>query len=428
MMMATATGQVIRLHRPARRVDEGSGVSSPPPLGLYVHLPWCVRKCPYCDFNSHESRDWEQSLPEEDYLRALERDLDWSLPLVWGRTVQSVFIGGGTPSLFSARGIDRMLASVRARMRLAADVEITMEANPGTFERERFAGYGAAGVNRLSLGVQTFSDRALAAIGRIHGGGEAIDALEQAMTLFPRVNVDLMYGLPGQSLGELAEDLDRLERQGVSHWSVYHLTLEEGTPFARRPPVLPEEALEEAMQALIESRGAAAGLERYEVSAWARPGAQCRHNLNYWKFGDYLGIGAGAHGKISFHDRIIRQARHRNPRRYMAALLSSGEDGLASPSLADLAEPLPGAPWIETVQRVSAADLPFEFMLNALRLREGVPASLFAERTGLSLASLGEVITRAVERGLLDADPGRLRATDLGWRHLNELQSLFLTE
>jgi len=421
-------GQVVRLHRPARRLEGYSGVMVPPQLGLYVHLPWCVRKCPYCDFNSHEMRDWDRLLPEEDYLRALERDLDWSLPLVWGRTVQTIFIGGGTPSLFSAAGIDRLLASIRARLRLAADVEITMEANPGTFENERFRGFAAAGVNRLSLGVQTFSDRALQAIGRIHGGAEAHEALEQAMTIFPRLNVDLMYALPGQTVDELERDLDCLKLHGVSHWSTYQLTLEAGTPFERRPPVLPDESVEETMQTLIEERAAAQGLVRYEVSAWARKGAWCRHNLNYWQFGDYLGIGAGAHGKLSFHDRIVRHARHRNPRRYMSALLSPEQTDPSSGALADLSESLPQAPWIETAQKVPAADLPFEFMLNALRLHGGVPASLFAERTGLSLASLSKTIDRAVARGLMSADPDRLRASALGWRHLNDLQALFLTE
>jgi oxygen-independent coproporphyrinogen-3 oxidase len=426
--MATDSGQVIRLHRPARLLEGSSGVPTPPPLGLYVHLPWCVRKCPYCDFNSHEWRDRERSLPEDEYLRALERDLDWSLPMVWGRTVQTVFIGGGTPSLFSAEGIDRLLAIIRARLRLAADLEVTMEANPGTFELERFRGFAAAGVNRLSLGVQTFSDRALNAIGRIHGGSEALAALGQALRLFPRVNVDLMYGLPGQTLAELEYDLARVQEHAVSHCSTYHLTLEEGTPFERRPPVLPDESVEEAMQDLIAERLTAFGLERYEVSAWARPGQQCRHNLNYWQFGDYLGIGAGAHGKLSFHDRIVRQARHRNPRRYMAALASSCDDGAFPFSLASLADPLPLAPWIETAQVVAASDLPFEFMLNALRLREGVPAGLFAERTGLALASLGSVLAKANERGLLAANPERLQASELGWRHLNALQSLFLTD
>jgi putative oxygen-independent coproporphyrinogen III oxidase len=426
--MATDSGQVVRLHRPARLIEGTSGVRTPPPLGLYVHLPWCVRKCPYCDFNSHELRDWERSLPEDDYLRALERDLDWSLPLVWGRTVQTLFIGGGTPSLFSARGIDRLLAIIRARLRLAADLEVTMEANPGTFELERFRGFAAAGVNRLSLGVQTFSDRALNAIGRIHGGGEALEALERAMRLFPRVNVDLMYGLPDQTLAELEHDLDRVAEHAVSHCSTYHLTLEEGTPFERRPPRLPDESVEEAMQDLIAERLTALGLERYEVSAWARAGQQCRHNLNYWQFGDYLGIGAGAHGKLSFHDRIIRQARHRNPRRYMAALVPGGGDEVSAAALADLSDPLPRAPWIETAQVVPASDLPFEFMLNALRLRQGVPAGLFAERTGLTLASLGSVLAQANGRGLLGANPERLQASELGWRHLNALQELFLTE
>jgi oxygen-independent coproporphyrinogen-3 oxidase len=409
-------GQVIRLHRAAHRLEGSSGVVTPPQLGLYVHLPWCVRKCPYCDFNSHEMRDWDRLLPEDDYLRALEADLDASLPWVWGRSVHSIFIGGGTPSLFSASGIDRLLSSIRARLRLTANVEVTLEANPGTFEIERFRGFAAAGVNRLSLGVQSFSDRALAAIGRIHGGSEACLALDQAMRIFPRVNVDLMYALPGQSPEELAADLDRVAAVGVTHLSAYHLTLEEGTPFERRPPQRPDEALTEAMEVLLGERLNAMGLERYEVSASARPGEACTHNLNYWRFGDYLGIGAGAHGKLSFHDRILRQARHRNPRRYMTALLS--------PSAA--AEP--ACPWIETEQVVPASDLPFEFMLNALRLRTGVPASLFSERTGLSLEAVRPMVDRAVAQGLLEPGPSQIVATELGWRHLNHLQALFLTK
>jgi oxygen-independent coproporphyrinogen-3 oxidase len=416
--------RVIRLHRSAARITGPVGVRTPPPLGLYVHLPWCVRKCPYCDFNSHELRDAPGDLPESAYLDALEADLDWSVPLVWGRTVHTVFIGGGTPSLFSAQGIDRLLALVRSRLRLAADAEITMEANPGTFERERFRGFAQAGVNRLSLGVQSFSDRALSAIGRIHGGAEARHALEQALAIFPRVNVDLMYALPGQSLTELETDLDIVRSLAVSHLSIYHLTLEEGTAFARRPPSVPDEDLADQMQALIDQHTEAMGLIRYEVSALARPGQAARHNLNYWQFGDYLGLGAGAHGKLSFHDRVIRQARLRNPRKYMAALAASAAGG----AVADAAGALPVAPWIETARIVEASDLPFEFMLNALRLREGVAAALFAERTGLDLVSIHPALDQAVRRGLLATDPERLLATPLGWQHLNDLQSLFLPD
>jgi oxygen-independent coproporphyrinogen-3 oxidase len=392
---------------------------------VYVHLPWCVRKCPYCDFNSHELRSGAADLPEDEYLRALESDLDTSLPLVWGRTVQTVFIGGGTPSLFSEASIDRLIAMIRARLRLAADAEITMEANPGTFELERFRGFARAGVNRLSLGIQSFSDRALAAIGRIHDGADARAALVAAQALFPRVNADLMYALPGQTLDELEHDLAQIAAIGCTHLSAYHLTLEEGTLFARRPPAVPEEGLTEAMQELIDARAADWGLRRYEVSALARPGDECRHNLNYWQFGDYLGIGAGAHGKLSFHDRIIRQAKVRSPRRYMDALMKDRPTVLPSGDRDD--EPA-RAPWIETSSVVRAGDLPFEFMLNALRLREGVPSSLFAERTGMTLNQVAQPIERAVRRGLLSAHPSRLQATDHGWRYLNDLQAIFLQE
>jgi putative oxygen-independent coproporphyrinogen III oxidase len=416
------------------------GVSPPPPLALYVHLPWCLRKCPYCDFNSHESRDGAR-VQEARYLDALQADIEAALPAVWGRSVSSVFIGGGTPSLFSPEAIDRLLASVRARLPLTPAAEITMEANPGTFEAARFRAFAQAGVTRLSIGVQSFSDQALAALGRVHDASQARGAIETAAQAFDTWNIDLMYGLPQQSLEGLRRDLREALAFEPPHLSYYHLTLEANTLFAKRPPVLPDDDLAADMQQLIEDETAAAGLRHYEVSAYAREGETCRHNLNYWQFGDYLGIGAGAHGKLSFHDRIVRESRLRNPRAYMDAALASGtiepaparalRAGGAAPARAAGTVAIANAPAtgpIESSHAVSARELPFEFMLNALRLTDGVPAALFAERTGLPIAVIGRQLVQAVERGLLDADPTRIRATPLGTRFLNDLLTIFLPE
>jgi len=380
------------------------GLSQLPPLGVYVHLPWCIRKCPYCDFNSHEAPG--EGFDERGYLDALEADLDASLPLVWGRSVQTIFLGGGTPSLFSPEGIDRLLASLRSRLRVVPDAEITMEANPGTFERERFAGFRSAGVNRLSLGVQSFDDERLAAIGRVHDASQARQAAESAGEIFPTFNLDLMYALPGQTPAQLAADLAQALAFEPPHLSLYHLTLEPNTLFARFPPDLPDEDQAATMQDAIEGQLGAAGFDHYEVSAYARPGHRAGHNLNYWSFGDYLGIGAGAHGKLSFHDRITRQARFRHPRRYMEAA-SAGNA-------------------LEVDRVLEPRDLPFEFMLNALRLVDGVPAALFEERTGQSLAVIARSLDKAVGKGLLLADPARLAPTELGLRFLNDLQEIFL--
>ena len=391
----------------AGRQPAAGGVPTPPPLSLYVHLPWCLRKCPYCDFNSHEWRGGgREPLPEARYLDALQADLEASLPKVWGRGVSTVFLGGGTPSLFSPDAIERLLTMVRTHLRLAPDAEVTMEANPGTFEAQRFAAYAQAGVTRLSIGVQSFSDDALRALGRVHDARQARAAIEEAARSFASYNIDLMYALPGQDLAALRADLADALAFAPPHLSLYHLTIEPNTLFAKRPPPLPDDDLSADMLALLEDAMGAAGFERYEVSAWARTGARCRHNLNYWEFGDYLGIGAGAHGKLSFHDRIVREARLRHPERYVQAALHGAA--------------------IEETRVPGRDDLPFEFMLNALRLTDGVAASLFAERTGLPLAAIGRECARAVERGLLDADPARIRATPLGQRFLNDLQMLFL--
>jgi oxygen-independent coproporphyrinogen-3 oxidase len=374
-----------------------------PPLSLYVHIPWCLRKCPYCDFNSHEARG---EVPESAYVDALLADLEASLPSVWGRRLQTIFIGGGTPSLFTPQAIDRLLTQVRTRIPVDPAAEITMEANPGTFEIERFRGYRAAGVNRLSVGVQSFEERALAAIGRVHGADEARRALEAACAIFPSVNADLMYALPGQAPEDAIADVRAAVALGVSHLSAYHLTLEPDTHFHRFPPRLPDADAAADMQESIEEVLAAAGFEHYETSAFARPGQRARHNVNYWTFGDYLGIGAGAHGKLTFSDRIVRERRARKPATYMQLALTGGA--------------------IDESHAVSAADLPFEFMLNALRLVGGFETALFSRRTGLAFAAIEQPLAAAEARGLVERDHATLRPTPKGQRFLNDLLELFL--
>jgi len=377
--------------------------SALPPLSLYVHIPWCVRKCPYCDFNSHAAPD---ALPEDAYVDALITDLESALPSIWGRKVATVFIGGGTPSLFSAAAIDRLLGAVRARVQLSPDAEITLEANPGTFEREKFAGFYAAGVNRLSLGIQSFDDRCLRALGRIHGAEEARRAAEAALMIFGNVNFDVMFALPEQTPADAADDVAAALAFAPPHLSFYQLTLEPNTLFHRHPPPLPDDEtaadIEDAMCAALDR----AGYVHYETSAHAKPGYECRHNVNYWRFGDYLGIGAGAHSKLSFADRIVRQLRFKQPKQYLERVASG--DALQ-----------------ENIE-IARRDLPFEFMLNALRLTDGVPAALFAERTGMPLSIAARPIAEATRRGLLDPDPTVLRPTPLGRRFLNDLQSIFL--
>lgn len=379
------------------------GVAHPPPLALYIHLPWCVKKCPYCDFNSHAG----DAVPEAAYVEALLADLTHALPDIWGRKIHSVFFGGGTPSLFSPEAIDRILTGVRTLVPLVPGAEITLEANPGTVEAGRFRGYRQAGVTRLSLGIQSFDDRHLAVLGRIHGAAEARRAAELAATHFETFNLDLMYALPGQTRATLQADLETALHFAPPHLSCYHLTLEPNTPFGHRPPAgLPDDDSAADMQAWIENRLHAAGLAHYETSAYARPGHTCRHNLNYWQFGDYLGIGAGAHGKLSFADRIVRQMRVKHPRQYLDAV----------PTQRHIAE----------TRTLGRHDLPFEFMMNALRLTEGVPASVFMERTGLPLTVCQSALDAARQRGLLEADPHSLKATTLGQRFLNDLLLLFL--
>ena len=374
-----------------------------PPLSLYAHIPWCLRKCPYCDFNSHEQRG---DLDEGEYVDALVADLESTLTSVWGRRIHTVFIGGGTPSLFSPAAIERLLTAVRTRLTVLPDAEITMEANPGTFEAARFRGYREAGVNRLSLGVQSFDDRKLAALGRVHGADEARRALAAALETFSTVNADLMYALPGQTVEEALADVREAIAFGAPHVSAYHLTLEPDTHFHRFPPALPEEDAAADMQEGIEALLGQAGYGHYETSAFAKPGHRARHNLNYWSFGDYIGIGAGAHGKISFRDRIVREVRQRKPQTYVRAALAGNA--------------------VDESRDVSAEELPFEFMLNALRLIEGFPAALFTERTGLALAAIVPQLERAQAEGLIERDHATIRPTERGQRFLNELLERFL--
>ncbi|MEY2622591.1 MAG: hypothetical protein RIT26_2411 [Pseudomonadota bacterium] len=378
-----------------------------PPLSVYVHLPWCLKKCPYCDFNSHEWRGDDLAGAETRYIDALMADLDASLPLIWGRSVQTVFIGGGTPSLFSPQGIERLLAELRARLRLVADAEITLEANPGTFEKDRFKAFRQAGVTRLSIGVQSFDDRFLKPLGRVHDAAQALAAVTEAAKCFETFNIDLMYALPGQGLSDLARDLDQALSFAPPHLSVYHLTIEPNTAFAKYPPTgLPDEDLAYEMLDQITERTGQAGLGRYEVSAYAKAGHRCAHNLNYWQFGDYLGLGAGAHGKLSFAHRIMRSVRWREPQRYI-------DGAIRGQALAQADE-------------VRRADLPFEFMLNALRLREGFEVTDFTERTGLPISSVQKNFLRAEQKGLLQISGNRVCPTALGFDFLSELQALFL--
>jgi oxygen-independent coproporphyrinogen-3 oxidase len=392
---------------PAPTIAASSGLVAPPPLALYVHWPWCVKKCSYCDFNSHERRS---EIDEAAYLAALITDLEAALPQIWGRPVISVFIGGGTPSLMRAETADALLAAIRMRVPLHPGAEITLEANPGTAEAAKFAGFRAAGVNRLSIGVQSFDDAKLAALGRIHNSAEAQRAIDMALQNFERVNLDLMYALPGQTLAAAESDIATAIRAGVSHISAYHLTLEPNTPFHHAPPTLPDDDLAADMQEMVEARLAAAGFEHYETSAFARPAhdanSRCQHNLNYWTFGDYLGIGAGAHSKLSNHETIWREARHRHPRAYL--------EGAAR------------GDFIGTRHTVVRADLPGEFMMNALRLNEGFLPRLFTQRTGLPLAVIEESALAARHEGLLEIVDEHIRPTPRGRRFLNQLLVGFL--
>ncbi|HEX3633101.1 MAG TPA: radical SAM family heme chaperone HemW [Casimicrobiaceae bacterium] len=374
-----------------------------PPLALYIHIPWCLKKCPYCDFNSHERRG---DIPEAQYVDALLTDLELALPSIWGRRMHTVFFGGGTPSLFAPESIDRILAGVRARVALAPDAEITLEANPGTFERARFAGFKAAGINRLSVGVQSFEPRFLSALGRVHDADEARAAAAAAIEIFGNVNLDLMYALPRQTLADARSDLAQALSFSPPHLSFYHLTIEPNTLFHRYPPVLPDDETSADIEDAIAETLGAGGYLHYETSAYAKRGHECRHNVNYWRFGDYLGIGAGAHSKLSFQERVVRQVRHKQPQHYIEEV----ERG--SPLAEDRA--------------VERGEIGFEFMLNALRLTDGVPVALFAERTGFPLTLVQKPLDEAERRGLIERDHQHIRPTPLGQRFLNDLQAIFL--
>jgi putative oxygen-independent coproporphyrinogen III oxidase len=397
-------------------------LKSLPPLSLYVHLPWCLKKCPYCDFNSHEISGenvvrWAGAAepeaapagpPEQRYIDALMADLEAALPLVWGRTVHSIFIGGGTPSLFSPAAIDRLISDIRARLRLEAECEITLEANPGTFEKDRFRAYRGAGVTRLSVGVQSFNDKHLKAIGRVHDSAQALAALEEAAQSFDTFNLDLMYALPGQTMEELDADVKTALAMKPPHLSIYHLTIEPNTYFAKFPPRLPEDDTAYAMLDRITELTGAAGMQRYEVSAYAQPGHGCYHNTNYWQFGDYLGIGAGAHSKLSFAHRIVRQVRFREPTLYMQNALAGNA--------------------VTQDEEVARADLPFEYMLNALRLRDGFELEQFSQRTGLAVTAIQKGLDAAERKGLITRDFVRVKPTERGFDFLSDLQELFLAD
>jgi putative oxygen-independent coproporphyrinogen III oxidase len=396
--MSSSTALAIPSARGARLVQL-------PPLALYVHLPWCVRKCPYCDFNSHEAR---AAVPEDEYVAALLADLESALPSVWGRKCHAAFLGGGTPSLFSAAALDALLAGIRARLNVEPSAEITLEANPGTFEIEKFRDFAAAGVNRLSIGIQSFDARHLARLGRIHDDREAHRAVEIARTHFANFNLDLMYGLPEQTPEEAARDVATAVAGGAPHLSFYQLTIEPNTLFSRRPPQLPDETTQDEIQETVAQGLADAGYVHYETSAHARPGRECRHNLNYWRFGDYLGIGAGAHAKISYAERIVREVRARTPAEYMRRVAERAQ--------------------VVERREVSRRDLPFEFMMNALRLSEGVPVAMFTERTGLPITAVQKALAAADARGLIERDRERIRPSLMGRRFLNDLLQLFLPD
>ena len=385
-------------------------LTSLPPLALYIHFPWCEKKCPYCDFNSHQIREGvgKNGFDEKRYINALIADLETELPNIWGRQVHTIFIGGGTPSLISPAGMDNLLSAIRARLNLDPAAEITMEANPGSIEAGKFAAYAKCGINRVSIGVQSFQDEQLKALGRIHTSTEATRAIEIALQHFPAVNLDLMYGLPNQTLAAAKNDIDTALSFQTPHLSLYNLTLEPNTYFANFPPKLPSE---DEIDLMFEQNLALltkAGYQRYEVSAYAKKDQECKHNLNYWRFGDYIGIGAGAHGKISFPNKITRQVRERHPETYMSAIENQGHALIES-------------------KEINAEDLPFEFMLNALRLTGGVDTASFSERTGLPLRVISKALQEASQKGLLDENPKYLKPTALGLRYLNDLQALFLS-
>jgi putative oxygen-independent coproporphyrinogen III oxidase len=424
--MNAATEQVISLFSGKQGAVSFTAL---PPLSLYIHLPWCIKKCPYCDFNSHAlsevtsevtgevtSDTGSSEVPEAAYIHALLKDLESALPLIWGRPIISIFLGGGTPSLFTPRAIDMLLAGVRARLKVLPGAEITLEANPGTFEAGRFAGYAQAGVNRLSIGVQSFNDAHLKALGRVHNSAQAHAAIDEAARHYSTFNLDVMYALPGQTLAQCEADVRTALSYAPPHISVYHLTLEPNTYFAKYPPTLPDEDLAYDMQDCITALTQAAGYAHYEVSAYAKPLHRSQHNQNYWTYGDYLGIGAGAHSKLSFPNKILRQVRYRSPAEYMRAFKDTND------SMGAVAQE----------NEVNAHDVPFEFMLNALRLHEGFDAALFSERAGLPLRVMEQELQQAQQRGFISRtthnETHRIVPTPLGQQFLNDLQALFLRD
>jgi putative oxygen-independent coproporphyrinogen III oxidase len=403
-----------------------------PPLSLYIHLPWCIKKCPYCDFNSHESKNGQLTIDtEQRYINALMADLEGALPLIWGRTVHSIFIGGGTPSLFSPQAIDQLLAGVRARLRLEADCEITLEANPGTFEKDRFKAFRAAGVNRLSIGVQSFNDEHLKALGRVHNSDQAQAAIAEAALNFEAFNLDIMYALPGQTVAQCEQDIKKALSFNPPHISIYHLTIEPNTYFAKFPPVVPEDDTAYDMLDKIIELTAQHGMARYEVSAFAKQGFQCWHNTNYWQFGDYLGIGAGAHSKLSFAHRIVRQVRARDPQLYMDKALGATAGVMAGGALtvsgAVVGPDVAGGAVVQDTE-VPRADLPFEYMLNATRLTSGFKLQDFCDRTGLAITAIQKGLIQAEEKGLIERDFATVKPTARGMDFLSDLQSLFLAD
>jgi putative oxygen-independent coproporphyrinogen III oxidase len=404
----TKSHMIIHPLQPTLPTSQALTFKALPPLSLYIHIPWCVKKCPYCDFNSHEARTGGgvSAELEQQYVAALVRDLEMALPQIWGRKVYTVFFGGGTPSLLSGAAIAEILRNVRMLLPLDLNAEITLEANPGTVEAHKFAAFRDAGVNRLSMGIQSFNDAHLQALGRIHSADEARRAIYIAQDYFDNFNLDLMYALPNQTLEQALQDVRSALSFAPKHLSCYHLTLEPNTLFHRNPPSLPDDDASSDMQQGIENLLAENGFEHYETSAFAKPNHRSKHNLNYWKFGDYLGIGAGAHSKLSFPDKIIRQVRYKQPQAYMQQVSQ-------------------GAP-IQTETQVTRAEIPFEFMLNALRLNAGFDASLFAERTSLSLLAIQRELNEAEQRGLLFRDHQRIAPTAQGQRFLNDLLEIFL--
>jgi oxygen-independent coproporphyrinogen-3 oxidase len=384
-----------------------SRLAMPPPLSLYIHIPWCVKKCPYCDFNSHEHKEAQNFTDLESmYVDALIKDLEYSLPKIWGRKIHSIFFGGGTPSLFSGKAIQKILSQVRALTPILYDAEITLEANPGAIDSNHFEAYKEAGVTRVSLGIQSFNDVHLKALGRIHDSSEAKKGIEIAMRHFDEVNLDLMYALPHQTLDEAIDDAKTATSFNTQHLSFYHLTIEPNTFFFKHPPKLPLDDESAEMQETIEDILGQHGYQHYETSAFAKPKSQCEHNLNYWQFGDYLGIGAGAHSKLTFHDKMGRESRYKNPKQYMEKVVTHN--------------------MIESEIIIHESDLAFEFMMNHLRLIDGFSIQSFEDKTGLNISAIDKELKVAINKKLIAIDHEMIKPTLLGQRFLNDLLSIFL--